>query len=145
MLSVSRQLTIVLLVLMGLGIASQQVLACSGTSGAVTPAGCCDGDDARGDGDEPCGSAAGSPAVACSPAACTAALNSAPGSSQQSRQTIDRIEIQLVFPPVSPHVSLANALNDSVDRLSVAWVDSLKPEHLSAAPAAYLHTLRLRL
>lgn len=141
----SHRNAILLLVLTGLGIAAQQALACNGTSGAATTAGCCDGDSTRGDGDERCGPDAGLSALACLPAACTAALNPAPGSSLQSRQTIQRIEIQAYYQPLSQHLSLANPVNDPVDLLSVTWADSFKPKHFSAAPAAYLRTLRLRL
>jgi len=140
-----RRIAILLLVTTGLGIAAQQALACSGTPGGAATAGCCDGDGARGDGDGRCGSAAGSPALACLPAACTAALNPARGSSLLSRQTIERIEIQAFYPPLSSHASMANPANDPVDLLSVIWADSFRPKHFSAAPAAYLRTLRLRL
>ena len=40
---------------------------------------------------------------------------------------------------------MANPVNDPVDLLSVIWADSFRPKHFSAAPAAYLRTLRLRL
>ena len=140
-----RRIAILLLVLASLGITAQQALACTGMTGTATPAGCCDGDGAGGGGDEPCGSDGGLPALVCSPAACAATLNPAPGSTLQSRQTIERIEVQLLNPPLSTHLSLANPVNDPADLLSVAWADSLRPEPISAAPAAYLLTLRLRL
>lgn len=140
-----RRIAILLLVLASLGLTAQQALACTAMTGNAAPAGCCDGDGAGGGGDEPCGSDGGVPVLACSPAACTAALNPAPGSAVQSRQTVERIEIQLLNPPLSTHLSLAKPVNDPIDLLSVAWADSFRPELISAAPAAYLLTLRLRL
>jgi hypothetical protein len=72
-------------------------------------------------------------------------LSPAPGSVLQFRQTIERIDIQRLDPPLSTYLALANPVDDPVDPLSVAWADSFRPEFLSAAPAAYLLTLRLRL
>ena len=140
-----RPTAIVLLVLMGLGLAAQQALACGGMSGVATAAGCCHGDGAGNGRDNPCDSDTGLPALACSPAACTAALDPAPGSSLQPRQTSERLANQPLDLPVSPHISLANSVNDQIEPLSIAWVESFSPRHFSAAPAAYLLTLRLRL
>lgn len=140
-----RRTAILLLVLTGLGVAAQQALACSGTPGGATTAGCCDSDGTHGDGDEPCGSDGELLALACSPVACTAALNPAPGSSLLPRQTIEHIEIQAFYPQLSSHASMANPVNDPADLLSVTWAGSIRPKHFSAAPTAYLRTLRLRL
>ena len=140
-----RRTAIVLLLLMGLGLAAQQGLACSGMSGTAMASGCCDGDHPGGGGDGPCGPDGGPPALACSPAACIAALSPAPGSALQFRQAIERTESQRLDPPLFTHLSLASPVEVPLDPLSVAWADSLNPDLLAAAPAAYLLTLRLRL
>ncbi len=142
----ARRLTVVLVVLLGLGVASQQALACSNMSasgGAHHE--CCDGNDGRSGHPAPCDSPAVFPDFACPQGPCAAGLTPALGMALQAQQQTERLQFLPLDPASFSHRLLTLGVDDLVDPSAVPWAAGLKPETLVAAPAAYLHTLRLRL
>ena len=140
-----RPAAVVLLMLLGLGVAAQQSLACADMSASGGAHHCCEGADGGNGHPGPCDSPATLPDFACPQASCISGLAPALGTSLQTRQQFERLEFRpLDLVPVSPGL-LTAAVDAAADRASVPAAAILKSETFFAAPAAYLRTLRLRL
>lgn len=132
-----RRIAVVVFALAGLGVASHQALACMPMGSHGMTADCCAAADQ-------CRTGNGLLGLACSPAACAAALNLAPQIAAPTMPSAEALQFTSIDLP-RPPFSLGASSDAALAQQSTSWANSLTPPRFSAAPAPYLATLRLRL